>query len=102
MISTHILDTGLGKPASNVLAHLFNEQGLLIGKATTNQDGRIANFGETTFAEGHYSLEFFTAEYFENLNIETFFPKAVIENINIVIIKNNLNNFFLIFVFLFI
>ena len=43
-----------------------------------NQDGRIANFGETTFAEGHYSLEFFTAEYFENLNIETFFPKAVI------------------------
>ena len=78
MISTHILDTGLGKPASNVLAHLFNEQGLLIGKATTNQDGRIANFGEITFAEGHYSLEFFTAEYFENLNIETFFPKAVI------------------------
>ena len=35
MISTHILDTGLGKPASNVLVNLFNEQGLLIGKATT-------------------------------------------------------------------
>ena len=39
MISTHILDTCLGKPASNVLVNLFNEQGLLIGKATTNRGG---------------------------------------------------------------
>ena len=78
MISTHILDTHLGKPASHVLIKLFDEEGALLGKAFTNEDGRVTDFGLTEFKEGEYSLEFATSDYFEGLGLETFFPKAVI------------------------
>lgn len=78
MISTHILDTGLGKPASNVLVKLFDGQGRLIAETTTNQDGRISDFGIAILNTGQYSLEFYTADYFEKLSTDTFFPKAVI------------------------
>jgi 5-hydroxyisourate hydrolase len=39
-ISTHILDTSAGKPASGVTVHLFRAQALLNSLAT-NADGRI-------------------------------------------------------------
>jgi len=78
MISTHILDTHLGKPATDVVIRLFAEDGRLIREAKTNTDGRVSDFGMTEFKAGAYSLEFFTSAYFENLGLETFFPKAVI------------------------
>ena len=78
MISSHILDTNLGQPAANVLIQLFNAEGQKLGEAVTNADGRVTDFGLTEFQAGAYSLEFATAEYFQTLNTETFFPKAVI------------------------
>jgi len=78
MISTHILDTHLGKPATDVVVRLFAEDGRLIREAKTNADGRVSDFGMTEFKVGAYSLEFFTSAYFEGLGLETFFPKAVI------------------------
>ncbi|MFX6607522.1 hydroxyisourate hydrolase, partial [Acinetobacter baumannii] len=39
MISSHILDTNLGKPAANVLIKLFNADGMLLGEGQTNADG---------------------------------------------------------------
>ena len=79
MISTHILDTALGRPASGVLVRLYDQDGQLLGQAqTTDQDGRIKDFGYSDFKAEHYSLEFETASYFEKLSCATFFPKAVI------------------------
>jgi len=78
MISTHILDTHLGKPAANVTIKLFAEDGSLLGEALTNTDGRVTDFGLTEFKAGNYSLEFAISVYFEGLGLETFFPKAVI------------------------
>ncbi|MCL6247978.1 hydroxyisourate hydrolase [Acinetobacter sp. ANC 4945] len=78
MISSHILDTNLGKPAANVRIQLFNADGELLGSAQTNADGRVNDFALKDFTAGAYSLEFATAEYFQTLNTETFFPKAVI------------------------
>ncbi|NNH86389.1 hydroxyisourate hydrolase [Acinetobacter terrae] len=78
MISTHILDTHLGKPAAHVAIKLFSEDGTLLGEALTNTDGRVTDFGLTEFKAGAYSLEFATSAYFEGLGLETFFPKAVI------------------------
>ncbi|MFI7967373.1 hydroxyisourate hydrolase, partial [Acinetobacter baumannii] len=55
MISTHILDTNLGKPAADVEVKLFHAATHeLIATATTNQDGRVSDFGITDFAEGAY------------------------------------------------
>ena len=36
MISSHILDTHLGKPATDVVIQLFDAQGQLIGESKTN------------------------------------------------------------------
>src|SRR5690606_18588128 len=78
MISTHILDTHLGKPATEVVVRLFAEDGRLIREAETNADGRVSDRGMTECKAGAYSLEFFTRAYFENLGLEPFFPTAVI------------------------
>lgn len=78
MISTHILDTNLGKPARNVSILLFNEAGTLLAEAKTNADGRISDFGIQDFVVGNYYLEFKIADYFKTLGSNTFFPKAVI------------------------
>ena len=78
MFNRHILDTHLGKPATDVVVRLFLEDGRLIREAKTNTDGRVSDFGMVDLNTGIYSLEFFTSAYFENLGLETFFPKAVI------------------------
>lgn len=78
MISTHILDTHLGKPATNVRVKLHAQDGQLIAESATNADGRVSDFDLNQVEIGNYSLEFQTADYFQGLGLETFFPKAVI------------------------
>ena len=80
MISTHILDTHLGQPASQVQVKLFNAQGQLLAQAETNLDGRVTAdaFALNDIQTGDYSLEFATQNYFQQQNLATFFPKAVI------------------------
>ena len=80
MISSHILDTHLGKPAAHVLVNLRDEQDTILATVATNQDGRITSeaLGLNQLALGHYSLEFFTMDYFKSLNLNSFFPKVVI------------------------
>ncbi len=78
MISTHILDTNLGKPAADVEVKLFHAATHeLIATATTNQDGRVSDFGITDFAEGAYQLEFEIAPYFSSQQVKTFFPACL-------------------------
>ncbi|ALH94876.1 hydroxyisourate hydrolase [Acinetobacter equi] len=80
MISTHILDTYLGTPASDVLVKLYDDQNKVIAQAFTNQDGRIlaTDFALNEINTGDYSLEFFTKNYYKSLSLETFYPKVVI------------------------
>ncbi len=49
MISSHILDTTLGKPATNVKIELFDNAGQSLGFALSNADGRVTDFGLTEF-----------------------------------------------------
>lgn len=80
MISTHILDTNLGKPAANVEVKLFHaETHELLVTATTNPDGRVSDFGIADFAEGAYQLEFEIAPYFSSQQVKTFFPRVCIQ-----------------------
>ena len=41
MISTHILDTHLGKPAADVEVKLMDATGQVLATASTNNDGRV-------------------------------------------------------------
>lgn len=74
MISTHILDTSLGQPASGVVVMLEKKSGhdwSLVGTETTNDDGRIS------FAcpqeSGIYRLQFQVENYFRAKNLTPFF-----------------------------
>ena len=78
-ITTHILDTAIGKPAAGVAVGLYLEEGgefkeLL--SQTTDGDGRVKNFGDESLGCGVYKLVFNIGEYFEGQNREVFFPRA--------------------------
>ena len=80
MISTHILDTNLGRPAAQVEVRLLDAAGQVLATAHTNNDGRVmaADFGLTEIHAGDYAIEFAIQPYFTQQKQQTFFPKAVI------------------------
>ena len=83
-ITTHVLDTSIGKPAVGISVSL--EQDVAgrwngIAKGITDRDGRANNLlpiAQLLYA-GVYRLVFDTAFYFKKQNIKTFYPKIVIE-----------------------
>ena len=80
-ISTHILDTNRGRPASKVSVSLEVERGAVwhqVGDSITNEDGRISHFGNVTLEKSLYLLTFDTKQYFENLELPTFYPRVQI------------------------
>ncbi len=82
-ITTHILDTALGKPAEGVRVTLarLNAEGLAerLGEATTNSDGRVgALMPEGMLTADNYRLTFETAPYFAATGRESFYPSIEI------------------------
>jgi len=83
-ISTHVLDTSIGKPAAAVTVQLQRQSGagwLAVSEAVTDKDGRVAELlppaGET--GAGGYRLTFDVAEYFSARGVESFYSKVSID-----------------------
>jgi 5-hydroxyisourate hydrolase len=78
-ITTHVLDTARGRPASGVplLLEVRSESGewRTLAKATTDGDGR-ATVLEKPFGRGVYRLTFDTGAYFRAWNIDGFYPEV--------------------------
>lgn len=85
-LSTHILDTSLGKPAANVAIELFWwREGATggawqqIGSGVTDADGRCKTLlGDQPLQALDYKLRFITAVYFRDLRIESLYPDVEI------------------------
>jgi 5-hydroxyisourate hydrolase len=82
-ISTHVLDTSLGRPATNVrvtLERLGADASAAIATSSTDANGRIAAFGDPgpNVAPGTYRLRFDTAEYFARTGRPVFYPEIVV------------------------
>jgi 5-hydroxyisourate hydrolase len=82
-ITTHVLDTSRGRPAQGVPVTLEIEAAggwTLVGKGTTNADGRISDLvsAGATVAPGVYRLIFDTGKYFANDQSESFYPQVAI------------------------
>ena len=81
-ITTHVLDTHLGKPAVAVRASLSRLQASgweIIAEGCTNDDGRITDWmGDQAREAGEYQVEFATGDYFSGLGLECLYPKVVI------------------------
>jgi 5-hydroxyisourate hydrolase len=75
-ITTHVLDSALGKPAAGVPVALF-QNGELIADGRTDADGRVASLGPDVLAEGGYTLLFDVAAYFGDR--QSFYPRVIID-----------------------
>lgn len=84
-LSTHVLDTTLGKPGVGVEVTLEKRASdgtwTELATETTGKDGRIGNFLQIEANKSHqgvYRLTFFLEKYFSARGIETVFPEAMI------------------------
>jgi 5-hydroxyisourate hydrolase len=82
-ITTHVLDISRGRPAEGVPVTLEIEAAggwKLLGKGTTNADGRIADLLPDDFGlfAGVYRLIFDTTAYFANRQVASFYPQVTI------------------------
>lgn len=84
-ISTHVLDTALGTPATDIPVSLMrigagNEAPIIIASAVTNADGRVPSLGSSdVLGEGHYRLCFDVARYFASARRATFYGVICID-----------------------
>ncbi|MPZ96243.1 MAG: hydroxyisourate hydrolase [Propionibacteriales bacterium] len=77
-ITTHVLDTGLGRPAAGVPVRLeqVTGNGPPLGTAVTDADGRVTDLGPAEVDAGAYRLVFDTAAYFAATGQTGFFPEV--------------------------
>jgi 5-hydroxyisourate hydrolase len=85
-ISTHILDTALGRPAANVPVRLWEFRDHPaggawheVGSANTDNDGRCKTLlGSHVLIAADYKLTFEVGVYFHDLRIATLYPRIEI------------------------
>jgi len=68
MISTHVLDTEAGKPATGVTVSLFRGEDL-ISEQQTDEDGRIAELTPDGLEPGVYRLVFHVGGFFDRVDL---------------------------------
>ncbi|WP_433965827.1 hydroxyisourate hydrolase [Tunturiibacter gelidiferens] len=78
-ISTHILDTALGRPATGVpvtLARMTNGQWSSLNEAITDSDGRCKHLLPATEAlqQGTYRVHFETIAYYNQHQLRGLYP----------------------------
>ena len=81
-ITTHVLDTALGRPAAGVPLVLSKAGGggwADVGRGVTDADGRCKNLlKEGKLKKGSYRLTFGTASYFKKTRQTGFYPSVSI------------------------
>jgi 5-hydroxyisourate hydrolase len=83
-ITTHVLDTALGKPAQGITVRLELAAGpgsddwTEIARGVTNQDGRISQFDPPLpmLDPGTYRVRFDTGSYFLAIGVRGFYPEV--------------------------
>lgn len=83
-ITTHVLDTSLGKPGYNIsiqLQHYFDSTWRTIAQGITNADGRIPDLlpASQILPAGKYKMVFDTDGYFKSKNTMGFYPSVEIQ-----------------------
>lgn len=78
-ITTHVLDTSLGRPAAGVritLEFLDGEAYREVGEGKTDDDGRVSDLLEGELMAGTYRITFFVGEYFDGKGRQSFYPSV--------------------------
>jgi 5-hydroxyisourate hydrolase/2-oxo-4-hydroxy-4-carboxy-5-ureidoimidazoline decarboxylase len=79
-LTTHALDTSIGKPANNMLITLKNNEGKPISVGITNADGRISDVlpAGRYLKPDSYIMTFNTKNYYESHEQKGFYPEVSI------------------------
>jgi 5-hydroxyisourate hydrolase len=80
-VTTHVLDTSLGRPAAGVpvrLEHLIGGEPSPVAQASTGEDGRVRDLGPASLPPGIYRVVFDTAAYFVRSGQRAFYPEVAI------------------------
>ena len=83
MITTHILDTAIGKPAAGVrvaLLRIDNAIRTVVGSGVTDADGRMKELvpKSAELNAGTFELTFETGAYFLGRGIKPFHPRVTV------------------------
>lgn len=76
-LSTHVLDTGSGRPAAGVDVSLFRDD-TLVGSGTTDADGRIRDLARD-LSKGSYRIVFDVGAYFRGRSEPAFFTRVSLD-----------------------
>lgn len=78
-LSTHVLDTALGRPAEGIRVTLERADDV-VGSGVTDADGRVRDLHKNAASldQGSYRLTFYVADYFSKAQRESFFSEIVI------------------------
>ncbi len=83
-ITTHVLDTSIGRPAAGLKVVLerggMSSEWHYVGHGETDGDGRQRNLmgGHTSLEAGVYRLVFDTHAYFEARGVHALYPSVII------------------------
>ena len=82
-ITTHVLDTSIGRPAANIQVILETQSSggswSEIARGATDTDGRLRDWpAAKSLPAGMYRLIFDPKAYFAARNVASFFPQVVI------------------------
>lgn len=93
-LSTHVLDTTLGKPAENVKIELFkleDENKKLLKTVFTNSDGRVNEpiLKDEELEKATYEFVFYTASYFKENGIKSTFLEDVVIRFSVDLKEDN-------------
>ena len=83
-ITTHVLDTARGGPASGIAIHLRRvaDDGTVtdVGHGTTDGDGRVRDLmAEGSLTPGRYRITFETGPYLQRTAGGGFYPEVVVD-----------------------
>jgi 5-hydroxyisourate hydrolase len=83
-LSTHVLDTSIGRPAAGIGVRLERLEGgswIELSSAATNDDGRVAALlpADAPVSPGVFRLAFDAAAYFASRAQDTFYTTITIE-----------------------
>ncbi|MGH9410596.1 MAG: hydroxyisourate hydrolase [Vicinamibacterales bacterium] len=83
-ISTHVLDTSVGRPAAGVAVELYrraDSRWMEVGRTVTNRDGRVLDFAASDLGldAGEYRLIVDTGAYFRARGVDSFYGRIQID-----------------------
>jgi 5-hydroxyisourate hydrolase len=82
-LSTHLLDTTIGKPAAGIPVTLeaisTDGTALAVGSGVTDVDGRVGQLNTASLEPGEFRLVFATADYFRTTHGAVFYPRIAVQ-----------------------